>query len=99
MIIKDQKLSEVLISLLGELEKSGDIVVCSSDSEFVVKKIHDTVLTVTPHTSLSLDELYGVRSLILEAITDKVFFDWEKPTITGFTADQFQKIVNKLPQN
>jgi len=98
MDIKDQSLFDSLVALLNNLDESGEIVVCTGDSKAVAKKIHDLVLAHVPNTSLSTQELYGVRSLLLEAVKDKSFFDWEMPTLTGFNAEQFQNIANKLPR-
>jgi len=48
---------------------------------------------------LSFGELVGVRNLILHAIGNKQFFDWEMPTLTGFTAAEFERIAEKLPRD
>jgi hypothetical protein len=31
------------------------------------------------------------------AINDKRFFDWEMPTLTGMTAEEFSRLAEKLP--
>lgn len=98
MDIKDQNLFNNLVALLNKLDESGEIVVCTGDSKVIAKKMHDLVLVHVPNTSLSTQELYGVRSLLLEAVKDKNFFDWEMPTLTGFNAEQFQNIADKLPR-
>ncbi|KZN13264.1 hypothetical protein OA79_11825 [Marinomonas sp. TW1] len=85
-------------SLLEEMEDDGDIVICSNDTSTVIRKLHEAVLTVVPDTSLTTSEMYGVRSLLIEAIGNKKFFDWEMPILTGFSADEFESIARKLPK-
>jgi hypothetical protein len=57
------------------------------------------VLADVPNTALSHLELLGVRGLVLHAISDKRFCDWEMPTLTGFTAVEFEGIAEKLPRD
>jgi hypothetical protein len=47
---------------------------------------------------LTSSEMAGLRSLVLHAISDKRFFDWEMPTLTGFSAEEFRQIAEKLPR-
>lgn len=96
--MRDRILSETIASVLGELERDGDLVITSSTLGPVVERIVEAVLGVVPKTSLSQLELLGVRSLILHAISDQRFFDWEMPTLTGFTAAEFGRIAEKLPR-
>ncbi|WP_404479106.1 hypothetical protein [Novosphingobium sp. BL-52-GroH] len=93
----DQYLSRTIAIAVGGLEEEGELVVTSSSVEPIANKLAEAVLSVVPHTSLSLEELVGVRCLILHAISDKKFFDWEVPTLTGFTAEEFKLIAEKLP--
>jgi len=53
---------------------------------------------IIPNNGLDTLEMLGIRSLILHAIADKRFFDWEMPTLTGFSAEQFKAIADKLPR-
>ncbi|EFO29947.1 hypothetical protein TRICHSKD4_5787 [Roseibium sp. TrichSKD4] len=36
--------------------------------------------------------------MILQALSDKRFFDWEMPTLTGLTSEEFKAVANKLPK-
>lgn len=94
----NQELLDKLESVLDELEQSNDIVICSSNKLSIAKRLQESILEFIPKTSLSTEELYGVRLLVHEAIQDKSFFDWEMPTLTGFTAKQFEEIAEKLPK-
>jgi hypothetical protein len=95
----DQRLSRSIATALGDLEREGELVITSSSVERVADRIAEAALGVVPNTSLSLEELVGVRSLILHAIWNKQFFDWEMPTLTGFSSDEFQQIAEKLPRD
>ncbi len=97
--MQDQRLSRSIAIALGDLEREGELVVISPSIERVADRITEAVLSVVPNTSLSLEELVGVRSLILHATWDKQFFDWEMPTLTGFDANEFQQIAEKLPRD
>lgn len=95
---EDQKtLVQVISETLDALEVSDEITITSDKSEIVAQKIVEAVKLVAPEIGLSSLEMYGVRSIILHAIANKSFFDWEMPTLTGFSAEQFQKIAEKLP--
>lgn len=95
----DQHLSRVMANALSELERAGEIVVTSPSIELPADRLAEAALNVVPSTNLAFDELVGVRSLILHAISNKQFFDWEMPTLTGFTAAEFEHIAGKLPRD
>ncbi|WP_245662027.1 hypothetical protein [Sphingomonas pruni] len=95
----DQQLSRAMAMAVSELERDGEIVVTSPSIEPLADRLAEAALNVVPSTSLSFGELVGVRSLILHAIANKQFFDWEMPTLTGFTAAEFKRIAEKLPRD
>ncbi len=95
--MEDQQLSRAIAMILGDLEREGELVITCPSIKLVADRVAEAVLAVVPNTSLSLNELSGVRSLILHAIWDKRFFDREMPTLTGFDADEFKQIAEKLP--
>ena len=76
---------------------SGGRYVCTTHIGHIARRIHDAVLDVVPSIELTLVELVGVRSLINHAVADSRFFDWEMPTLTGFSADGFRQIAEKVP--
>ena len=94
----DDQLMCVLKSALIELESRGEIVLCSSAPSVPAKFLYDELQRLMPSGSLSTPELTGLRSLIVQAINDKRFFDWEMPTLTGLKAEEFAKIAEKLPK-
>lgn len=95
--MEDQQLSRVIGATLQELEIEGEIVITSPGVEPLADRVAAAVLTVVPHTGPSHLELLGLRSLVLHAVRDKRFFDCEMPTLTGFSAEEFQRIAEKLP--
>ena len=97
--MRDPLLSKTVATALGELERDGDLVIASPSIEPIADRIAQAALAVVPSTALSHLELLGVRSLILHAISDRRFFDWEMPTLTGFTAAEFERIAEKLPRD
>jgi len=87
----------IKVSLL-DLEERGDIVICTSDTAALTKHIYEVISQLVPNEQLSTSELSGLRSLVLLAISDKRFFDWEMPILTGLTSEQFREVAIKLPK-
>lgn len=96
--MNDEKLSKIVAETLSTLEKEDQIVIISPSAEVLADRIVADAQFAIPHTGLTQTELFGVRSLILHAIADKSFFDWEMPTLTGFSAEEFDQIARKLPR-
>ena len=97
--MQDKLLSKTVAMALGELELDGDLVITFPSIEPVADRIVEAVLAVVPNTALSHLELLGIRGLVPHAISDKRFCDWEMPTLTGFTAVEFEGIAEKLPRD
>ena len=95
--MNDDLLMQAIKKALSDLEGSGDIVVCSESAGGIAKYLHDAVRAFVPNSALTHSELSGIRTLIFHAVDDERFFDWEMPTLTGFNADGFRKIAEKLP--
>jgi hypothetical protein len=90
-------LSSEIERILQSLEERGEIVVCSSTPGRSAKVIAEAVSALVPNAELTASEMQGIRSLILHAVADKSFFDWEMPTLTGLSAEEFRKLADKLP--
>lgn len=97
--MEDRQLRETLSNELGRLENEGEIVLCSPAPGPISKRLAEAVRAVVPHTELTVSEMVGLRSLVLHAISESRFFDREMPTLTGFSADQFRQIAEKLPRD
>jgi hypothetical protein len=94
----NKELIDVVWEALLKLEQENEIVICSASAQKAAQKIASELGYVVPDIGLTATEMYGVRLLILNAIADKRFFDWEMPTLTGFTSQQFMEIAEKLPR-
>ena len=95
---KDALLDQTLAAVLNKLEADQEIVVCTTSPQRVVERLSEAVLDVVPSTDLTGSELNGLRLLVHQAIGNPTFFDWEMPTLTGFSADDFRAIAEKLPR-
>ncbi|QSZ60062.1 hypothetical protein [Rhizobium sp. ZX09] len=94
----DTDLRNAVREALLQLETDGHIVIVSTTPGSLVNAIANKVAEVVPHAELSLGELYATRRLIDYAIRDHRFFDWEMPTLTGLTAEEFRIVADKLPR-
>jgi hypothetical protein len=97
--MNDPLLEKIIRAEITALETEQEIVVCAANSSLVTRRLCEAVLGVVPRTGLSPLELYAVRRLIFQAVNSPGFFDWEMPTLTGATAEEFRAIANKLPRD
>ncbi len=97
--MEEPELSRVIGMVLHALEVEGEVVITSPGIDPLADRIAEAVLTVVPNTGLTHSELLGVRSLVLHAVWDKDFFDAEMPILTGFSAEEFRRIAEKLPRD
>lgn len=95
---KDPLLDQALTAALKRLEADGEIIVSTTSPRRIVERLSGAALDVVPNTGLTSSELYGLRLLVLQATASRAFFDWEMPTLTGFSAEQFEAIAEKLPR-
>lgn len=93
-----KKLVQVITAVLIELDHINDVVICSDNPQVSATKIAAAVKSIVPHTGLTHMEMAGIKSLIFYAVANKSFFDWEMPILTGFNAEGFKKIAEKLPR-
>lgn len=96
--MSEDALLQSIKKALSDLEESGDIVLCANTPDAPAKHVYHAVKALTPNDKLSFSELVGLRALIFQAINDKRFFDWEMPSLTGFKAEEFKEIAEKLPK-
>ena len=84
-----------IAAALEKLEQSGDIVIATQTSK-IAAQMHDSIKHELPYLRLTADECGAAGSLILHAVNDQHFFDWEIPTLAGGSADEFRAIGSKL---
>jgi hypothetical protein len=97
--MEDRQLRNALSAELSKREDEGELVLISAATGPISKRLVEAAQTVVPHSDLTLDEMIGLRRLVWHAVSNKQFFDWEMPTLTGFTAEQFAEIAEKLPRD
>ncbi len=84
-----------IAAALEKLEQSGDIILATQTSK-IAAQLHDSIKHQLPYLHLTADECGAAGSLILHAVEDKRFFDWEMPILVGGSAEEFRVIGSKL---
>lgn len=87
---------DVLKQALLDLEEQGEIVLCSANHS-AARFLEARLRSVVPSAEITPVEFSSLRALVLMAINDKRFFDWEMPTLTGMNAEEFSRLAEKLP--
>ena len=93
----DRFLLGIVTKVLVRMEEQ-DKLVCVSDQKVIAQELTQEIQSSAKHLTVSSEELSGLRSLVYHAVNDEKFFDWEMPTLTGYTAEQFKEIAEKLPK-
>ena len=86
---------DVLIKMVKELEKSGDIVVVNPCENFVAKKLFDAVQEVSPNM-LSASELGGILNALYAHKLGFGLDDNDFQTIIGLTKKELANAAKKL---
>ncbi|MCV2884700.1 hypothetical protein OE749_08325 [Aestuariibacter sp. AA17] len=92
----DSRLINAISKALFVSEKKSDLVITTAVVEDVAKNIAEHIKKEYAGGTLSPEEIFGVAALIRHAVENKEFFDWEMPTLCGYTADEFVKIAERL---
>lgn len=95
--MRKTELMQAITEALHELERRGDIVFFTSGAADPASYIFEEVKKFVKNHSLTASELAGIKSLIVQAVNDESFFDWEMSNLTGFNTDGFREIAEKLP--
>ena len=94
----NSQIAKILQRSLRELEERGDIVICTQSEDALVKGLCERLEQYLPNQEISVSEFIGIRALIFQATRNSAFFDWETPTLTGFSKEEFELIAQKLPK-
>ncbi|WP_130466536.1 hypothetical protein [Corticibacter populi] len=81
------ELNNNIVSALCEAEAAGDIVICTTAPQQTASLISEKIRAVFTGEIFSPEELLALSGLISQAVSDKRFYDWEMPTLIGYTAD------------
>lgn len=87
-----------IFSALRKAEDAGDFVICTTTPELTANLISDGVRTVFTGDIFSPEELFALSKLISQATSEKRFYDWEMPTLIGYTADEMAALGERIRQ-
>lgn len=93
-----RELINSIVSALREAEDAGDIVICTAAPERAADLISEKVRAVFTGDIFSPEELFALSGLISQAVSDKRFYDWETPTLLGYTAEEMTELGSRIRQ-
>ena len=96
MLDLNSRLIKAISAGLVECEEKSDLVITSAIVDNVSQVIAAKVKEEYSGGVISPEETVGVATLIMHAVTNEKFFDWEMPLLCGYTADEFEEIARKL---
>lgn len=88
--------TEAILDALTCMEEEEELVITSVPRQ-LAGRIRNRIANEVPIPQISKTELTAIRSLIYRAVNDTRFFDFEMPTLTGLTAEEFSDLAAKLP--
>lgn len=91
-----QELISAIVAGLQESELAGDIVISTQTPTAVAELISERVRSVFVDGIFTPAELMALSSLIIHATADTRFYDWEMPSLTGYTAEEMLALGNKI---
>ena len=89
-------LKKTVEQTLIELEEKGNIVISTAVINEVSKPICENVMRSYAGSVLSPHEVMGLAGLISQATANEKFYDWEMPTLIGFTKEEMSELGRKL---
>lgn len=89
--------TEAILDALTCMEEEEELVITTSVPRQLAGRIRNRIANEVPIPQISKTELTAIRSLIYRAVNDTRFFDFEMPTLTGLTAEEFNDLAAKLP--
>ena len=92
----DEKLKSGIASALIKAEDNGDIVTTTATPNDIYTLIANNVKEVYAGGVLSPDELFGICVVMFHAVENEKFYDWEMPTLCGYTREEMKILVKKL---
>ena len=92
-----EAVSAKLRDTLLKLENETEIVLATTNVDRIADRLCNVVSEEIPIPALCASEWQALRALIFHAVADERFFDWEMPTLTGLTAEEFKHLADRLP--
>ena len=95
--LEPQRLLTLIFDALADLERSEDIVICSSTPHVAANKLHQAVRREVAELPLNSRELRGMTELLREVLYGGQISRSELATRAGLTPHEFEAILQKLP--
>jgi hypothetical protein len=89
------EIKNALAEELLKAEEKGDLVIATSIINNITTPMAEAIKVVYAGIFSPL-ELAALADLILQATSDERFYDWEMPTLIGYTREDMQKLGEKL---
>ena len=89
------KIKSVLAKELFKAEGRGDLVISTSIIDNVTSPLAEAVKVVYAGI-FTVQELAALSNLIFQSTSNEQFYDWEMPTLVGYTREEMQKLGDKL---
>jgi hypothetical protein len=88
-------IKDALADALKRSEEKGDLVIATSVINNVTEPMAEAVKAVYAGI-FTTQELAALSNLVFQAVSDTKFYDWEMPTLVGFTREEMQSLGEKL---
>lgn len=95
----DSELTSAISESLLAIESKGELVITSASPHAAATEIAEKVREVYAGGVFTPEELMALSSLILHAVADKRFYDWEMPTLIGYSADEMKALGMKIRES
>jgi len=89
-------LVDAITSALVEADAAGEIAIAVTTPTQIAERIGEKVREVFVGDIFTPEELMALSVLIFHATADKRFYDWEMPTLIGYTAEEMEALGRKI---
>ncbi len=90
-----QSIKDAIAEALVKSEGKGDIVIAISIINNITEPMAEAVKAVYAGIFTN-QELAALSNLVFQATSDTKFYDWEMPTLVGFSREEMQNLGAKL---
>ncbi len=91
----ETELKQALAEALSKAEERGDLVIATSIVSDITAPMAEAVKAAYAGI-FTTQELAVLSNLVFQATSDKNFYDWEMPTLVGYTHEEMQLLGAKL---
>ena len=90
-----QSIKDAIAKALIKSEEEGDVVISTSVINNVTEPMAEAVKAVYAGIFTN-QELAALSNLVFQATSDTKFYDWEMPTLVGYSREEMQNLGAKL---